>query len=463
MKYFAILKDSFREALDSWIIYVMFGLSTLVVLFVATMTFEPGEPSRLLQSLPQGYIMGLPMHESRTAVRKPAELENSHILCHGYETSDGGPATPASELKVLYGMRIQDLDARKKVQADPKIALDFVRKRLELVEDLEIFKVVAIQRADGKKAWRHLLAPAPQAPAKTKNPEVDAKAELEALQNDFYFEVHLQPAAATLPPWPHRVGIFFGAVELGDNEPLGLVLFTISSLVFRIGAWVAILVGVIITAFFIPNMLRKGTIDLLLVKPIHRWALLCYKYLGGLTFIFLNTAVAIGGIWLVLGLRSGVWANGFLFIIFGITYYFAILYAVSTLFGVMTQSAVVSILVTCVAWGLFFVIGILYHVFEDDRQRRELARKQNPMTEVADRENAFHTIIRVIYPVTPRTADLTLMMTDVLYRDFFSARVAEKLPLIRSEIRWKESLAVSGGFIALMLALSCWWFATRDY
>ena len=38
-----------------------------------------------------------------------------------------------------------------------------------------------------------------------------------------------------------------------------------------IGAWVALLTGVIITSFFVPNMLRKGTVDLLLVKPIQRW------------------------------------------------------------------------------------------------------------------------------------------------------------------------------------------------
>ena len=60
---------------------------------------------------------------------------------------------------------------------------------------------------------------------------------------------------------------------------------------------VPLLYGVIITGFFIPNMLRKGTLDLLLVKPISRWTLLLYKYVGGLSFIFLNAAVAVIGIW----------------------------------------------------------------------------------------------------------------------------------------------------------------------
>ena len=35
--------------------------------------------------------------------------------------------------------------------------------------------------------------------------------------------------------------------------------------------------------------------------------------------------------------------------------------------------------------------------------------------------------------------------------------------LEKTPITWGESLTVSGVFIALMLGLSCAWFATRDY
>src|SRR5260370_37088846 len=103
-------------------------------------------------------------------------------------------------------------------------------------------------------------------------------------------------------------------------------------LVNVLGAPIALLVSVVRAVFSIPNMLRKGTVDLLLVKPIRRPTLLLYKYVGGLTFIFLNTALAVGGVWLVLSLRSGVWAPGFLMSIPLITFYFAILYSLSTLF-----------------------------------------------------------------------------------------------------------------------------------
>ena len=41
MKLLAILKDSFLEAVDSKIIYVMMGLSLLVTLLVLTTSFRP--------------------------------------------------------------------------------------------------------------------------------------------------------------------------------------------------------------------------------------------------------------------------------------------------------------------------------------------------------------------------------------------------------------------------------------
>src|SRR5207248_489037 len=116
------------------------------------------------------------------------------------------------------------------------------------------------------------------------------------------YRVTVQGTARTVRIWPTEITML-GVVPLGAPQPmsraLGFQLFFLASIVLFFGELTALLVGVIITSFFIPNMLHKGTVDLLLAKPIHRWLLLLNKYLGGLTFIFLNTAYAIGGIWLV--------------------------------------------------------------------------------------------------------------------------------------------------------------------
>ena len=41
MKFLATLKDSFREAVDSKVFYVMVGLSSLVILIVASISYHP--------------------------------------------------------------------------------------------------------------------------------------------------------------------------------------------------------------------------------------------------------------------------------------------------------------------------------------------------------------------------------------------------------------------------------------
>ena len=41
MKYFAILKDSFREARDTKILYIMLGLSTFLFLLIASVSYRP--------------------------------------------------------------------------------------------------------------------------------------------------------------------------------------------------------------------------------------------------------------------------------------------------------------------------------------------------------------------------------------------------------------------------------------
>ncbi len=56
MKFFAILRDSLREALDAKVIYFLFGLSVLAILLVASISFkaEPGEKGleSIIQRMP---------------------------------------------------------------------------------------------------------------------------------------------------------------------------------------------------------------------------------------------------------------------------------------------------------------------------------------------------------------------------------------------------------------------------
>jgi ABC-type transport system involved in multi-copper enzyme maturation permease subunit len=103
------------------------------------------------------------------------------------------------------------------------------------------------------------------------------------------------------------------------------------------------------TAGVIPDALEKGTVDLYLSKPIARWQLLLGKYLGSVAVMFLNILYFIGGLWLIVGVKVGVWNTQFVLSSFLLTYVFAALYAVVTFFGVASRNIAIAI-----------IAGILY-------------------------------------------------------------------------------------------------------
>jgi len=182
---------------------------------------------------------------------------------------------------------------------------------------------------------------------------------------------------------------------------------------------------------------------------------LIYKYIGGLTFVLLNTAFAVGGVWLVIGLRSGIWSNRFLLIIFGITFFFAILYAVSTLIAVLSRNAIVAILVTCAFWFVMYLAGTFYTAM--DMLRKEKTTKESIPTWVFTSADVLHAVV-------PRTKDLDLLTTKLIVDDTLGK--AEKregrLDLITFPT-WGEVIGVSTAWIVVMLGLACWRFSTRDY
>jgi ABC-type transport system involved in multi-copper enzyme maturation permease subunit len=378
--------------------------------------------------------------------------------------------------------RLSDLETVKEPRPGQPQTGDYrftltVENRNEFYEAVDAWSRPADPNAEprGRRARR---AAAEEKADEKKAPEVPASLVEEFIKSQFAQAGNLEVASVTdasvgggpglrlrvetrgtsaVRGWLHDPCLFFGAVPLRFlRSSLGGTVYLIQDvLVNNIGAWVCVLLGVVITAFFIPNMLRKGTVDLLLVKPVHRTTLLIYKYVGGLTFMFLNSLLAVGGVWLVLGLRSGIWATGFLLTIFVLTFYFAILYAVSTLFGVLTRSAVVAILVTCFVWFALWIVGQAY-VGLGMMKKEPAVRAELP-------EWVFTTVDTVHY-VLPRTGDLKLLTTRLLSEQVLTEGEIRQARLGRAPvISWGESLTVSGVFITLMLGLACLRFATKDY
>jgi ABC-type transport system involved in multi-copper enzyme maturation permease subunit len=487
MKFLAILKDSLREAIDAKVFYVMAGLSVLLTLVAFTLTFTPtasGERVMQMAAVPLNLsdedlaeMTGDQQKFTQRIMRQTVEGKRriAYILVSAKPVG-GAPDAPASPFKVVLSATFLFSDDAKKAQADPQEAIDHIRTRFGAFDKLKIVEAAEVRQVDRP------------GDAKDDGPGLPFVSK----SGKMYFEVTTRPTSATARFWSHEMSLLFGAIPVGGENaaiPLFMWIYIIEAgIVASVGAWVTILVSIILTSFFIPNMLRKGTVDMLVVKPIHRVTLLVYKYIGGLTFMFLNTTVAIGGVWLALGLRAGQWPTGFLVMIFVLTFFFAILYSVSTLAGVLTQSPIVAILMACGAWLLLFLVGLGYNIFEDFRAQDEAARRQEkaekelkdadvaPAPDSMDGpgpgvrafrndyyQNWFAKTVYAVHFVLPRTADIDKLSDQLLLRDLTFASLAGEKKQSSAPVAWGESISVSLGFIAVMLGLACWRFATKDY
>jgi ABC-type transport system involved in multi-copper enzyme maturation permease subunit len=497
MKFLAILKDSIREAIDAKVFYVMVALSVLLTLLTLSISFTPVAGGR---TVVQDYAI-LPLNTDAPDLGQAQAME---MLFHARPTRfevaeteplDGASDAPASSFKVKLKASFNTRDAAKKAKADPKAIESYIAERFGLIEGRRMMEAADVHFT----GWE---GDVPLLPVLFGGTGLKGNFELEA-----------RPTPVTFRFWPNRLSLFFGAWDVTGQAGFPLfqeLSYIENGLVGYFGSTIAVLVSIVISAFFIPNMLRKGSVDLLLVKPISRVALLLYKFIGGLTFIFLNTAVTVIGVWVALGLRSGVWGVAFLETIFVLTFFFAILYSVSTLFGVLTRSPIAAILLTVGVWAVFFLIGIMHSVVEGFRARDRMAQaiqaklgdegvkameaaaadpnnpeRRSPMQgqpRLADmrfQENGFSRTIYVLHLILPRTSDLYLLTDRQILHDLALGeptlpperdkppaelpggiqlpQVTEKPPTLI------EALGVSGAFIAVMLAIACFWFVTKDY
>jgi ABC-type transport system involved in multi-copper enzyme maturation permease subunit len=461
-RFLAILKDSMRETIDGKVFLAMIVLSSLAILLAASLSFTPkpadtglsamtDEFEKIpLASFDRSYAIQYEISDFKQLndARKPWNGEYSFRL-----TARDAKKFPFKLLVMFTGMRGSRRNPEQSHQDREEIIKIVTEAQGKPQEEQEKYieekLLQKMQRVKAEQLEEYIF----DQYTDRGNLEVTSvkSAPTPADEKGLYaFDIKAKGKANTYNRWPHDVGIFFGAWDL-YTEPVGVAVFDIEKwAVGYVGGAIFLLISSVMTAFFIPNMLRKGTVDLLLSKPIHRWSLLLLKYFGGLLFMFLNTVVLIGGFWLVMGLRSGIWGWTFLLMIPILTFQFAIYYAVSTLAGVLSRNTIVAILAACFTWAFLFVLGWMFTLSKP----------------VPGRESSkFHKTVKVIHKITPRIGDLDSLSTyviraDLLQEDNFQKEQSRKAV---EDISWPESISVSLIFIALLLGAACAWFSTREY
>lgn len=467
-KFLAILKDSYREALSTWVIPVMLVLSAILMLFVASISFRP---ITLKDALDQQF------NTFNWAFGLNPNLKGTKFAVENYSgTNEVEPWKSDYQFDVV--LNVPKPDVMKQLRENPGFPAsrrrmeNFLKQSLPQIAELKVTEV----KAEEVPAPANGAAPKPtDGEAKPATPEEPKPQEV---------RYRVTTTGTTVPDrmaWLHEATVLF-AFDLPFPTTLRQGVYTLEKrLVNDVGAWVLILVSVIITAGFVPNFLTKGTLDLYITKPIGRVELLIYKYAGGLIFVTFLTGFTVAGVWAVIGLRTGLWTTNFLLLIPVMTFYFAVLYSVSVLAAVLTRSTLVAILATMVMWGLFVLVGWgndklnqALRAEQELREKIEQASKPADPEEEADLPRppnpdrlwkppaALDYGVSGLYAVLPRAYDLDDRMIQLIADGVLTEAELKSQGRTQALPSWGATLGVSFAFIAVMLSLASWRFVTRD-
>jgi ABC-type transport system involved in multi-copper enzyme maturation permease subunit len=462
MKFLAILKDSLRETLDVKLFYVLVALSLIVVLLVASISYKPVPMERQVR-----FLIGLVNLGLRAQFQSRPETQgiDLRVDIEDFEQTDNRSEPWLGNYRFLYVFTLSRTSQPGLL--DKKAQEQMAELRTELRRELTADKL--------QRGLKDLFVEVNVAEAPSDNPD------------EFRFQVTTDKGTRikSRQEWFHEPSLFFGAV------PIPVPLFSLGQQVQFIGdnvigAWgaaITMLLSTILTASFIPSMLSKGTIDLLLAKPIHRVTLLLYKYLGGLLFMLLNTVVIMVGIWASLGLQTGLWVSALLLCVPIFTFQFAMFYAVSALVAVLTRSAIVSILAVVMTWGVLVLIGWTHWFFI------EKGRADKPASTTSHWGYVSYDVLKA---VLPRYKDIDWLTSRMIHEELIrppsqagadsadprDAEAQKRRQQVAEDVyqrqlkelerdyggySWTSSLTVSSLFIAVMLGLACLRFATKDY
>lgn len=449
-QFIAILKDSIREARNGWILQITVLVTIVALLIILSVSFKQMTVKEQLEG-------GFDFFNSM--IKGNPELGTTSMTIENFKESK--PETPwDSDHEFDFIFKSNTEEEFKKAKKRIELPGNLYRAQQMMKGGLKELKNVVVTQTvkDPDKHVYHVAAKGTNAPDQMS--------------------------------WGHAPRFLaFKEFKILTTSLRSFVYFIESYVIGGFGAWVILIIAVLITSFFIPNMLHKGTVDLFISKPINRPTLLIYKYLGGLFFIFLITSILIGTVWLVYAIRYGFWSPYLLLSIPILTFYFGILYAISTLIGTVTRSAIVSILVTLFLWFCFFLIGKVNFAIEqriyDEEHPEKFAERQKefrPIPDPDDEDNknnkiefkldpesplwgfipkSFFKPIQALHYITPRTYELDLLLDREIARGVLSEYEFNK-KYERPMKSWFEVLAVSFTFIVVMVGLACVVFSRRD-
>lgn len=323
--YLAVIRDSFREAMASRVLWLVLLLITLLLVAVA------------------------PFHWDSTTAWKvdPSEIRSLRNVIVELEKGKAPEAT-ALQGKIWKSLRAETVDVFQKVLDDAPGPHRFIAGRL-LADDLN--ELISKPDFYQPEQWRDLeqtsrLTSLLEQPKLSEDLQRQRnRLALEAAMPGFLRSCPEDSVAFRYAVWD--IDFLPAMTRTRAEEQIDFVVMIVLPLFV---GFFGIFAAVLVTAPIIPNMLASGSLNLLLSKPIARPWLFLAKFAGGCSFVFINVCYLVVGLILVLGLRFQIWKPKLLWAIPIFLFSFAIFYVVSAVSGLIWRSTVLAIALTVLFW-----------------------------------------------------------------------------------------------------------------
>ena len=164
-------------------------------------------------------------------------------------------------------------------------------------------------------------------------------------------------------------------------------------------AWIGVGLALVATTGIFPEMMRGGTIDVLVSKPLGRWKLFLGKYAGSLGFVLVQSSIFIVATFLVIGWRAEVWMWGYLWCIPLLVLLFSYIYSFCVLIAVWTRSTLTSLLVAVGFWFCCWLVQTAHTTMSIDSIWAD--------------QGSIRQAVAVAHAALPKTTDIKMIAGEL--------------------------------------------------
>ncbi len=340
--YYAIMVDSFWEAVTNKILWGLLVCWTLLLGGLA----------------PFGYVTEVGFQLSRPDLINTLGIAQKLAKGLTPQASEKQKAI-SSRLSEKFRKQLEEanatVDSKARNELFQKIrGRDIVNELNKLLDDTDLYQPEIFDTIAAVEVLKPIVAK-----------EAAKRTKLETEQLNRY--VLSRTYSADLKgPRNEQIWIGYAGIKIGnplpfDRSQINIFIETFAlQLIIRLGlSFVVVFVGLIITSPMIPETFRSGSLHLLLSKPVSRTLIYLTKFFGGTMFVLINIAYLLIGLYLLVGVRLGIWNIGLIWCIPLLLFVFVIFYSVSALVGLIWNNPILCVVVCIVFWIFCLTIGVL--------------------------------------------------------------------------------------------------------